>query len=598
MGSLIPDRVLEDIQAANDIVEVIGGYIPLKKAGKDYKALCPFHNEKTPSFMVSAQKQIFHCFGCSAGGDVIGFVMKYERLDFPGAVRLLAERAGIEIPVFEKGNPEGLKKERLYKANEFAAACYREALLREPQAEPARRYIEKRGLQRETVETFCIGYAPAGWDFLLQRAVKAGFTKKELFDSGLIILKEGTADTWYDRFRQRIVFPVWNAQGKPVGFSGRVLDASLPKYVNTPETAVYNKSALLYGLNIAKDDIIERGFVVVCEGHVDFVTLYQAGIRNACASQGTAFTPTHAKLIKRYTDNVVLAFDGDSAGEAATLRSCEIFIAEGLGVRIAALPKGYDPDLYVREKGQEGFERLVAAAQDLIDFKLGLLKKKNDVSSLMGKTRVAAEMVGTIVKFPSAVAVSEGIKRVAEGLSISEEALWTELRKGPARGGAAPAQPEAPAQILPLPPWERDFICLALEDHRFMEAVGPIIAVEDFCDMSARAILKAMLALRDENRLNHAALVQYLDDQTLKDVVASFSFTVPQGKDKTALFRDYLLNIKKRSLNRDIAQLAQRIAEAEAMRSDYTEFLKEAEAKKTQLNNLGKEVSLFCDTYK
>jgi DNA primase len=600
MGGLIPDRVLEEIQSANDIVEVIGSYMPLKKAGKDYKAVCPFHNEKTPSFMVSQQKQIYHCFGCGAGGDVIGFVMKYERLDFLGAVRLLAERAGIEIPVYEKQNKDGLNKERLYRANEFAASCYHEALLRDRQAEPARAYIAKRGLQSRTVELFRIGYAPASWDFLLQRGLKAGFSRKELFDSGLIILKEGTAETYYDRFRQRIVFPVWNAQGKNAGFSGRVLDNALPKYVNTPETAVYNKSALLYGLHLAKDDIIEKGFAVICEGHVDLITLYQEGIRNACASQGTAFTTTHAKTLKRYAENIVLAFDGDSAGETATLRSCEIFIAEGLAVRIAVLPRGYDPDAYVREKGKEGFEQLVTDARDLLDFKLDLLKRKIDSTTLMGKTRIAAEMLETVAKFPSAVAASESIKRLAAGLAVSEDALWSEFRKCGSKNGPLhhAAQAAEPVQQQPMPLWERDFIALTMEDHRFIDAVGTMIALGDFHDPHARQIVAAMIALRDENRLNHAALLHRFDDPALKDLIASFSFTVPEGKDKTALFRDYLYNIKKRSLNREIAGLAARIAEAEAVKADYAAFLRQAEEKKTQLNNLGRELSLFCDTYK
>ncbi|HRZ87576.1 MAG TPA: CHC2 zinc finger domain-containing protein, partial [bacterium] len=228
---LIPEQILEEIQSANDIVEIVSGYIPLKKAGKDYKALCPFHNEKTPSFMVSPHKQIYHCFGCGAGGDVIGFVMQYERLDFIEAVKLLAERGGVQIPAYEKGRAEGQGKDRLYKANEFAAACYHDFLLRDPLAEKARQYLAKRGLQRKTIEMFSVGYAPPRWDFIMQRALKAGFTKKELCDSGLASVKDGAADACYDRFRDRVIFPVWNAQGKAVGFSARVLDASLPKYV-------------------------------------------------------------------------------------------------------------------------------------------------------------------------------------------------------------------------------------------------------------------------------------------------------------------------------------------------------------------------------
>ncbi|HRZ86705.1 MAG TPA: toprim domain-containing protein, partial [bacterium] len=360
----------------------------------------------------------------------------------------------------------------------------------------------------------------------------------------------------------------------------------------------FNKGTLLYGLNLAKDEVIEKGSVIICEGHLDLIALFQAGIRNACASQGTAFTATHAKLLKRYAENVICAFDGDSAGEAATLRSCEIFIAEGLAVKIAVMPKGFDPDLLIREKGKEGFEQVVAAAHDLFDFKLTLLKKKSDASTLAGKTRIAAEMISTINQFPSAVARSESIRRLADALDVKEDALLQELKKGQEPRRQAANAGAGGEQQQPMPPWERDFISLALEDHRFIGAIGAICELRDFQDERARRILGSMMALRDENRLNHASLVNGLDDPALRDAVSSLAFRVPEGADRATLFRDYLFAIRQKSLTRDVSALAKQIAEAEQKRADLSPLLAEVEAKKTLLNNLKKEISLFSQTFK
>jgi len=599
MAGFIPENILDDVQSANDIVEIVSGYIPLKRAGKDYKALCPFHNEKTPSFMISPQKQIFHCFGCGVGGDVINFVMKYERIEFVEAVRMLSERAGIILPAFEKTDKAVSKKEKIYALNAFAAEIYNRLLFKEKNADIGRRYIKDRGLSSGTCEQFLVGYAPNSWDFMLSSAHKAGYSDRELFDAGLIIEKQGKSGTFYDRFRDRIVFPVWNTQNKITGFSARVLDGSLPKYVNTPDTIVYNKSKLLYGLNAAKDAVIEQGYIVVCEGHVDFLTLFQAGIKNVCASQGTAFTSFHARLFKRYTDKVIVSFDSDSAGESATLRSCEIFIEEGLSVKILVLPKGYDPDSYVKEHGAESFTELISQAHDLFDFKLEILMRKIDYSSLHGKSRIAENMFETIARLPSAISASECVKKLAEKLQISEEATWLEFRKKKT-GKKASRETQEEKTVISVPPWERDYIALVMEDHRCLDAMGVIIAVSDFSNVHLRKILENIINLRNDNKLNYSTLTNSLEDQELKDMVSSLAFkhSNASADDKVSIFKDYLCNIKKRSIRGNMNSIVTKIAHAEREHADYSDLLRKMEKKKLELGNITREIALFCENYR
>ena len=341
MAGLIPENILEDILGRVDIVEVISGYIPLKRAGRNFKALCPFHHEKTPSFMVSPDKQIYHCFACGVGGNAFNFLMQYERLEFPEAVEALARKAGVNLPKDQKQDQRAVSLiTQLYKINELAADFYAHNLI-SSQGSSARSYFLKRGLKDETIKTFNLGFAHDRWDLLINYLRAKGISLSLLEKAGLVLAKEGGG--YYDRFRNRLIFPILDIKSRVLGFGARVLGDALPKYMNSPETPIYIKGKNVYGLNFAHEAIREEDAVVVVEGYLDFIIPYQAGVHNIVASLGTAFTPDQAKLLKRYTHNVVMVYDADKAGELASLRSLDIFIDEDMNVKVASLPLGSDP---------------------------------------------------------------------------------------------------------------------------------------------------------------------------------------------------------------------------------------------------------------
>ena len=349
MSGIICKKTIEEVRFRNDIVEVIDSYLNLQKSGASYKAACPFHKEKTPSFMVNPQRQIFHCFGCSEGGDLYKFVMLYEGIDFAAAVTMLAKRGGITIE-YEKGTGgPGEDKSALYDLMDEVSNFYRRVLVESSAGERAREYLAARELTEETLKDFLIGCAPDRWDAILTWARKHERTNKDLEEVGLILksTKPGAAGRYYDRFRNRIIFPISNDRGNVVAFGARVMDDSLPKYINSPETPIYSKSNVLYGLNFSKKGIREKGFVVIVEGYLDVIVPYQYGVNNLVATSGTALTSRQVSLLKKYTKSAVMLFDADQAGEAASLRGLDILLEHDMEVKISTLPKGEDPDSFV-----------------------------------------------------------------------------------------------------------------------------------------------------------------------------------------------------------------------------------------------------------
>lgn len=385
-----PTQWLDELLSKNDIADVVSSYVELKPKGRRLWGCCPLHGEKTPSFSVSMDKQLFYCFGCHAGGSVIQFIMNMEHLSYPEAVRFLAERAHMSMP--EEVNDAEMQKKRAYRrrlqeANRLAARFFCMELLGE-RGGPGRAYAQKRGLNKEILLRFGIGYAPEGWDNLRNHLMEQGYTQKELEDAGLLVVNREKGRS-YDAYRNRLIFPIQGIDGQVLGFGGRVLDDSKPKYINTGDTPLYNKRNNLYGLHLLKGEKLND--IVMVEGYMDVIGLYKAGVRNAVASLGTALTVQQARLLKRYVQQVYIAYDGDSAGQNATVRGLDILSAEGLSVRVIVFPDDLDPDEYTAKYGREGFEELKRHALTLSEFKLNTLSRGVDFGDENQREKYAME---------------------------------------------------------------------------------------------------------------------------------------------------------------------------------------------------------------
>jgi DNA primase len=426
----IPSETIEQIAAANDIVEVIGSYFPLKRAGANFKALCPFHQEKTPSFMVSPSRQTFHCFGCGAGGGVFRFVMEYEHLDFPAAVRKLAARAGITI--VEKRGPADEDRQyetrrKLLKLHGEASEWFHENLTKREIGEPARKYLKQRGITGEIAKRWQLGYAPDEWDAFGSWARGQGYDARELVASGLVKTKEDgqtsniNPRTSYDRFRGRIMFPICNDVGEVIAFSGRSLkeEEGAAKYLNSPETQLFRKGNVLFGLHKSKRALIEANCAIVCEGQLDLISLFEAGITNVVASQGTAFTEDQARILKRFADEVVLCFDSDAAGAKAADRSLDALLESDFIVRVAELPPGEDPDSLVRRDGKEQFEERVANARDFFDYCIEREIASIDLTSMGAKIQAARNLAAMVSRVHDPVLRGEVVNKASARLGIA-----------------------------------------------------------------------------------------------------------------------------------------------------------------------------------
>src|SRR2546430_4563599 len=484
MGT-IPSETIEQIAASNDVVEVIGSYFPLKRAGANFKALCPFHQEKTPSFMISPSRQTFHCFGCGAGGSVFRFVMDYEHTDFPSAVRKLAGRAGITVVEKRGAADEDRRYEArrtLLKLHADAAEWFHENLLKRDVGEPARKYLKQRGITAEIAKNWQLGYAADEWDAFGSWARAQGYHTRDLITSGLSKTRDNTesgpveSSSAYDRFRGRIMFPICNDVGEVIAFSGRLLkDAEgAAKYLNSPETPLFRKGNVLFGLHKTKRALIEANCAVVCEGQLDLIALYEAGIANVVAPQGTAFTESQARVLKRFVDEVVLCFDADAAGQKAAERSLEALLqkdrawfnafAYQLTVRIAEMPVGEDPDSLIRREGKEAFEKRVAEAPEFFDYWIVRSAEQTDLTSMTAKMQVARQMAVAISYTRDPFLRGELISKVSSRLGVSMSDFETLLPK-PQRERAETIN-AASAPIAPAPRHDIAILCLlALRDE-------------------------------------------------------------------------------------------------------------------------------------
>lgn len=469
---LIAEETIQRVADATDIVELVGSYFPLKRAGTSYRALCPFHREKSPSFHVNPARQSFHCFGCGAGGGVLRFVMDYEHVDFPTAVRRLAQRAGIPV-IEETSSGDDAKqhgqRERLLALHAEAAAWFHRHLLKSPEAAHARDYLKSRGIGVETAKTWQLGYAPDSWDALLTHLRERRFSAEEIALGGLASSKEGDAGPQgrvYSRFRDRLMFPIRNDYGEVVAFSGRVLhgDSGGAKYVNSPETPLFTKGRVLFGLDKTKRHLIDKNAAIVCEGQLDLITAFEGGVRNVIAPQGTAFTADQARLLKRYVETVFLCFDSDAAGKKAADRSLPALISQGLLVRIVSLPPGDDPDSLIRREGPEAFRALVEAAEDYFNHNINEAARAGELADAAAKSRLVRRLAPPLALVGDAVLRESTLGKMATRLGIPQSAI-RQVMKAPTVAGhtEAPEAPAAESPPLELSPGMRILCQLAVQ---------------------------------------------------------------------------------------------------------------------------------------
>lgn len=432
------DELIEEIRSSNDIVDTVSQYVQLKRKGRNFFGLCPFHKEKSPSFSVSPDKQIFHCFGCGVGGNVIHFISKIENLDFKDTMEFLADRAGIELPKTENEqfNQRQMLKDKVYKINEETARFYHDNLYK-PTAKEAQNYVKERKLNNATLKNFLIGYSGT-YNELYNHLKSKGFSDNEILASSLV--NKNDRGQFIDRFRRRLMIPILDVRGKVIAFGGRVLDNSLPKYINSPENIVYSKGRNLFGLNVAKKGDLKK--VVIVEGYMDAISLYQRGITNVVASLGTALTEAQGRLLRKYAEQIIISYDSDSAGQAATLRGLEILRNLGCDVRILQMEGAKDPDEYVIKYGTGRFNLLIDNAISLVEFKVKVLKNKFDLDNTNDKIKFLQEIAKVLSEVDSQIELEIYVEKIANEYSISKEAIYSEVNKIKYANTAKKEEPE------------------------------------------------------------------------------------------------------------------------------------------------------------
>lgn len=443
MSGVIPQELIEKIRIANDIVEVVQSYFPLKRSGSSFVALCPFHHEKTPSFHVHPVKQIFYCFGCHKGGDVFRFIQEYERVSFIEAVRRLAERAGITLSLdsslVNTYNEEQRLRSNLRQLLEKVTLFWHKMLLESNEAAHAREYLYSRKLDINAIKTFRLGYAPKGWSSTFEWLIKQGFDIQLLEKAGLIIQKEDFSG-YYDRFRDRIIFPICDEQGRVVGFSGRSLQQSdqIPKYINSPETLLFQKGKILFGLDKARQEIAKKGFAIICEGQIDLIRCHISGISNVVAPLGTALTKDHCSILRRYAKEIVLCFDADQAGQKAAARALDNILDTGLTIRVAVLPEPHDPDSFILEVGAEAFNSIINSAPSFFDWLIEWSAQQNNIARERGQITIIEDVGKAVIKTHDPVLIELVSKKLAVKLGLSVETIrnsFLRIKSSMAPGG-------------------------------------------------------------------------------------------------------------------------------------------------------------------
>ena len=565
------DETVSEVRERANILEVVSDYVSIKKTGRNYKGLCPFHSEKTPSFMVNEEKQIFHCFGCGEGGDVFTFLMKVGQFSFPEAVEALAKRYGIRIvsrEISPARKKEVAKKELLFQINQVASDYYHDRLLRHREGEAGRAYFAQRGMSKEFLEGYRLGYAPDRWDGLVQHLQDKKFSLEMAREVGLLFPKK--REGWYDVFRARIIFPILDIHQRVVGFGGRVIKEGQPKYINSSESMIYHKGEVLYGLPVAKQFIAEKDCVIIAEGYFDLLTLHQYGFTNSVATLGTALTTQHIRTLKRYTRNVITLFDGDEAGIHATLRTLPLFLEEEVWPKTVALPKGEDPDGFLRKGNRDELERRVAEAEPLFDFFLESLRKKFDVKSVDGKVKMAEEALALIRGIPEGIRRNFYVKRLAERVDIQESMVYDMLQPSPKDRIKVREEGKKPAEKKTFPRSEEMVVRLMVQHPHLIPKISKEGITGDFESPFLKKMAEALVAFyQRKGELDLGEALEKVGED-LKEGVCSFVFQENglEGGDLEKVVEDCFQKIREGRLKKEKQELLKRIREAEKRKGE------------------------------
>jgi len=556
----IPENIINEIRERADIVEIIDSYIPLKKAGRSFKALCPFHPEKTPSFYVSPQKQIFHCFGCGEGGNVFHFLMKYLNTSFVEAVKQVAEIVGVEIPEKEYRD-SGTKK--ILDLNKLVMEFYRKQLNSE-KGKTCREYLKSRGLTSDIVAQFRLGYAVSQWDALVNFLKKKGYDYKFLIEAGLI-LEGKDSGSYYDLFRDRLIFPIIDNKEKVLGFGARTLGSALPKYINTPETPVYKKGRILFGIHLTLEEIKKQRSAIVVEGYLDMISLYQVGIKNVVASLGTALTPEQVRFLKKYVDEAIIIFDGDQAGQMASLRGLDIVLEEGLRAKAVALPPEYDPDSFVHKKGRDEFLKLVENRQDIFDYKLNTLLNIYGKDSLDARIKVVEEMFLSIDKIPNYLVRSECIKKLADKVGFEEKMVWDQYNLRGRKSSRINMAVPGPAVNKKYAPVEATLINLMITRPQLIEELKELLSPQEFITPELQKLVEKIYTIYpDCERLKVGNLLNFVSEDEaniLAEIMSEDIECSPEILDN--LLTDCVIRLKELRIKKYCEFLMQEIKKAQ-----------------------------------
>ncbi|MDD6333283.1 MAG: DNA primase [Clostridia bacterium] len=554
-------EVIDEVISRNDIVDVISGYVKLKKNGSSYTGLCPFHNEKSPSFSVSGQRQLYHCFGCGVGGNVITFIMEYENMTFLEAVKMLGERAGVALPetsVSEQDKKERVIRDRLLEINKIAATYYYRQL-RSDRGRAGLEYLKKRELSDSTINSFGLGFASQSTGELYKLLKEKGFDDDLLKESGLFTYERGI----HEKFWNRVIFPIMDINNKVIGFGGRVMGDAKPKYLNSPETRLFDKSRNLYGLNIARTS--RKPNMIICEGYMDVISMHQAGFNQAVASLGTALTPGHARLLKRYTDNVLITYDSDEAGVKAALRAIPILKEAGLSTRVINMRPYKDPDEFIKAMGAEAFQERIDNAENSFMYEIGVMQSKYDRKDPESETAFEREVAAKLVTFQEKLERDNYTRAVCRQFMIPEEGMFQMVSKlGNQEGIMARAvNNPVPAEKKPakkredgLRQAEKMLLTWIISDRDVFEKIGHYITPKDFIDPLFSDVAGKVYEQYEKGNINPATIIgDYDTPEEYSEVAAMFSADLDAGlstQEREKTLNDIVIRIKSNSLNNEL----------------------------------------------